>query len=58
MAQNTKAGVAHVPTLQVSKWLRNEFKATTVAMYIPFVCKRHEEFDKWIPVSKHVIPAA
>jgi hypothetical protein len=58
MAQNTKAGVAHVPTLQVSKWLRNEFKTTTVAMYIPFVCKRHEEFDKWIPVSKHVIPVA
>ena len=37
MAQNTKAGIAHVPTLQVSKWLRNEFKSATVAMYIPFI---------------------
>lgn len=52
MAQNTKVGVAHVPTLQVSKWLRNEFKSATVAMYIPFLCKRHEDFEKWIPVSK------
>ena len=52
MAQNTKVGVAHVPTLQISKWLRNEFKSATVAMYIPFLCKRHEDFDKWIPVSK------
>lgn len=54
MAQNTKVGLAHVPTLQVSKWLRNEFKSCTVAMYIPFHCKRHEEFDKWIPTSKVV----
>lgn len=52
MAQNTKVGVAHVPTLQVSKWLRHEFKSATVAMYIPFQCKRHDEFDKWIPVAK------
>lgn len=52
MAQNSKVGIAHVPTLQVSKWLRNEFKSATVAMYIPFQCKRHEDFDKWIPILK------
>ena len=52
MAQNTKVGIAHVPTLQVSKWLRNEFKNTTVAIYIPFKCKKHDEFDKWVPLQK------
>lgn len=58
MAQNTKVGIAHVPTLQISKWLRNEFKTTTVAVYVPFRCKRHDDFDKWIPIERADITAA
>jgi hypothetical protein len=52
MAQNTKVGVAHVPSLKISKWLRNEFKNATVAMYIPFKCRKHEIVGKWVPVEK------
>lgn len=52
MMQNTKVGVAHVPSLTVSKWLRNEFKNATVAMYFPFVCKKHLDFNKWVPLRK------
>lgn len=46
-----KVGVAHVPTLAVSKRLRATFKDLTVAVSVPFYCTFNETFQKWSPQS-------
>lgn len=46
-----KVGVAHVPTLAVSKRLRAVFKDLTVAVSVPFYCTFNETFQKWSPQS-------
>lgn len=50
-----KEGVAHVPSLKVSKLLRSEFKDATVAVTIPFVCKYDDKWQKWLPLQKAIM---
>lgn len=50
-----KEGVAHVPSLKVSKLLRAEFKDATVAVAIPFVCRYDEKWQKWLPMKKAIM---
>jgi hypothetical protein len=52
MAQGSRVGIAHVPTLRTSKMLREVFKEATVAMYMSFVCTYDEKVQKWLPVRK------
>lgn len=47
---NTKIGIAGVPTLVVSKMLRNVFKMRTIAQPAAFECTWHEAFQKYVPV--------
>lgn len=51
--QGNKLSVAYVPTLAVSKMLRNIFKTATVAMFIPFECEFNENIKKWLPLKLH-----
>lgn len=51
-ASSQKQGIAHVPSLQMSKMLRSEFKDTTVAMSIPFECIWDEKWQKWLPLRR------
>lgn len=46
-----KIGLAHIPTLQVSKKLRYIFKDLTVATTLPFICSYEQNFQKWIPME-------
>jgi len=46
-----KIGIASVPSLQLSKMLRQIFKNLNVATSIPFKCCYEEKFQKWIPVN-------
>jgi hypothetical protein len=48
----SKAGVAHIGSLAVSKKLRNVFKDLTVAVSVPFVCKWSDPFKKYEPISQ------
>lgn len=52
MVQNNKIGIANVPSLQVSKFLRAIFKDTTVAVYVPFHCAFDSTFQKWTPIRR------
>lgn len=53
MVNNTKEGIAYVPSMSVSKMLRSIFKDTTVAIYIPFNC-RIIDSTKILPLSQVV----
>lgn len=46
-----KMGIASVPSLQLSKMLRQIFKNLNVATSVPFKCRYEEKFQKWIPVN-------
>jgi len=46
-----KMGIASVPSLQLSKMLRQIFKNLNVATSVPFKCRYEEKFQKWIPVK-------
>ena len=52
MIANSKLGVAHIPSLAISKTLRSEFKDATVAVYIPFMCRFDATFQRWIPLMR------
>jgi hypothetical protein len=49
--QTSKAGIAHVPSLSLSKKLRNTFKDLTVTMSIPFTCSYNTTFEKYQPIE-------
>ena len=51
--QGNKLSIAYVPTLMVSKMLRNLFKNATVAMFIPFECVLNTNVNKWLPLNIH-----
>ena len=51
LLMNNKLGIAYIKTLDDSRYMRNIFKTATVAMYIPFICRQHE--DKWTPLRVH-----
>lgn len=44
-------GIVSVPTLKLSKMLRNIFKSLNVATSVPFKCKYENNFNKWIPIE-------
>jgi hypothetical protein len=44
-------GIVSVPTLILSKMLRNVFKDLNVATSVPFKCEFSNKFDKWIPIK-------
>lgn len=48
----TKVGVAHVPSLMVSKMLRSVFKDLTVAVSVAFECSYNDKFAKWVPIKR------
>ena len=50
-----KLGIAHVPSLKISKMLRAEFKDATVAVMIQFACAFNEKWQKWEPLRRAVI---
>ena len=47
-----KMGIAHVPSLTISKMLRAVFKDLTVAVCVPFRCKFNDGFGKWTPYMR------
>ena len=47
-----KMGIACVPSLMVSKMLRQVFKNMNVATAVPFKCEFNKQFDKWVPLAK------
>lgn len=49
--QSTKSGVAHVPSLGLSRKLRQVFKDLTVTMSVPFTCRFNEKFGKYEPIE-------
>jgi hypothetical protein len=49
--QSSKVGIAHVPSLSLSKKLRNIFKDLTVTMSIPFTCSYNTTFAKYEPIE-------
>lgn len=49
--QSTKSGVAHVPSLGLSRKLRQVFKDLTVTMSVPFTCRYNEKFGKYEPIK-------
>lgn len=46
----TKMGVAHIPTLALSKQIRMVFKDLNVVTSVPYQCVFNSTFQKWIPV--------
>lgn len=52
-SQNTMStlGVAHIPSLSMSRRLRSVFKELTVAVGVQFSCKFNEAFQKYEPIS-------
>jgi hypothetical protein len=50
--QSSPVGVAHIPTLAVSRMLRTIFKDLTVTMSVAFSCKFNEKFTKYEPIEK------
>lgn len=52
--QGSKLGIAFVPSLTISKMLRNIFKNATIAMYIPFECEFNDINNKWVPIKHYV----
>ena len=48
---NEKMGLAHIPSLQISKKLRHIFKDLTVATTTTFVCNYDKKFQKWVPME-------
>jgi hypothetical protein len=49
--QHTKTGVAHVPSLLLSRKLRQVFKDLTVTMSVAFSCRYSEKFAKYEPIE-------
>ena len=49
-ALQNKIGVAHVPTMAVSRRLRDQFKDKNVVTLLPFSCTYNERFEKWQPI--------
>ena len=52
--QATKVGVAYVPSLGLSRKLRQVFKDLTVTMSIPFRCRFNDKFSKYEPIEMAV----
>lgn len=50
-----KEGVALVPSMTMSRLLRAEFKDTTVAVTLPFVCVYDKAKQKWLPIRKAAV---
>jgi hypothetical protein len=48
-----KMGIAHIPTLALSKQIRSVFKDLNVITSIPYLCIFHSGFQKWTPVRMH-----
>lgn len=48
-----KMGIAHIPTLALSKQIRAVFKDLNVITSIPYSCTFHTGFQKWTPVRMH-----
>jgi hypothetical protein len=48
-----KMGIAHIPTLALSKQIRAVFKDLNVITSVPYVCTFHSGFQKWTPVRMH-----
>ena len=47
---NTMAGVACIPTMKVSKYMRNIFENKNVVDKVEIRCEYSEKFKKWIPL--------
>lgn len=45
-----KYGIAYVPTMAISKMLRNVFKNINVVTSVCFLCKYDTNFQKWVPI--------
>lgn len=50
-SQTNAMGIAHVPTLAMSKKLRAVFKDLTVTVSVPFRCKLNVSFNKYEPIA-------
>lgn len=49
----TKMGVAHIPTLALSKQIRAVFKDLNVVSSVPFQCQWNPTFEKWAPLRTY-----
>lgn len=49
--QATPVGIAHIPSLAMSRKLHNIFKDITVTMSVAFKCKYNDKFKKYEPVT-------
>ena len=50
LSTNTMAGVACIPTMKVSKYMRNIFENKNVVDKVEIRCEYSEKFKKWIPL--------
>jgi hypothetical protein len=50
-ANNTKAGIAYIAGLAMSKRMHTIFKDRTVAVQVPFKCRFNATFQKWEPLE-------
>ena len=50
VSTNTMAGVACIPTMKVSKYMRNIFENKNVVDKVEIRCEYSEKFKKWIPL--------
>lgn len=49
----TKMGMAHIPTLAMSKQIRMIFKDLNVVSSVAFVCQWNDAFQKWSPFKTY-----